>query len=70
MLKAQNAYDEFLIFEKSAIQNLHWTLDQVEESDYFLLMEILGTDAEQVQQEEVYDDPMVLFNKIATEGHT
>lgn len=70
MLKAQNAYGEFLIFEKSAIQNLHWTLDQVEESDYFLLMEILGTDAEQVQQEEVYDDPMELFNKIVTEGHT
>ncbi|MGX5377565.1 hypothetical protein ACWCL1_04875 [Ligilactobacillus sp. LYQ135] len=69
-LKAKHSYDDFLVFEKSAIQNLGWTLEEIENQDYFLLMEILGTDSEEVQQEEVYDDPMELFNKITQEGHT
>ncbi|WP_202987255.1 hypothetical protein [Ligilactobacillus araffinosus] len=51
-----------MIFEKQAITNLNWTLDQVENQDYYLLMEILGMDDEQVANDEVIDDPRKLLD--------
>lgn len=61
-MKMKKTYEDFLIFEKQAITNLNWTLDQVENQDYYLLMEILGMDDEQVAQDEVIDDPRKLLD--------
>lgn len=61
-MKMQKMYDDFLIFEKQSITNLNWTLDQIENQDYYLLMEILGVDDAQVANEEVIDDPRALLN--------
>lgn len=61
-MKMKKTYEDFLIFEKQAITNLNWTLDQVENQDYYLLMEILGMDDEQVAADEVIDDPRELLN--------
>lgn len=61
-MKMRKTYEDFLIFEKQAITNLNWTLDQVENQDYYLLMEILGMDDEQVANDEVIDDPRELLN--------
>ncbi|WP_146993395.1 hypothetical protein [Ligilactobacillus aviarius] len=58
----KKTYEDFLIFEKQAITNLNWTLDQVENQDYYLLMEILGMDDEQVANDEVIDDPRKLLD--------
>ncbi|WP_242049642.1 hypothetical protein [Weissella confusa] len=30
------------MFEKDAMQNLHWSLDEIEESDYAELMEVMN----------------------------
>ncbi|KRM52339.1 hypothetical protein FC64_GL000765 [Ligilactobacillus araffinosus DSM 20653] len=61
-MKMRKTYEDFLIFEKQAITNLNWTLDQVENQDYYLLMEILGMDDEQVANDEVIDDPRKLLD--------
>ncbi|GAA0812085.1 hypothetical protein FC33_GL000426 [Ligilactobacillus aviarius subsp. aviarius DSM 20655] len=61
-MKMKKTYEDFLIFEKQAITNLNWTLDQVENQDYYLLMEILGMDDEQVANDEVIDDPRKLLD--------
>lgn len=63
-------YDDLLIFEKSAIQNLHYSLDEIENTDYYLLMEILGADSEEIKQETVYDNPLDLMNKLTVDGST
>lgn len=61
-MKMRKTYEDFLIFEKQAITNLNWTLDEVEQQDYYLLMEILGMDDEQVANDKVIDDPRELLN--------
>lgn len=61
-MKMRKTYEDFLIFEKQAITNLNWTLDQVENQDYYLLMEILGMDDGAVENDEVIDDPRELLN--------
>lgn len=61
-MKMRKTYEDFLIFEKQAITNLNWTLEEVEQQDYYLLMEILGMDDEQVANDEVIDDPRELLN--------
>lgn len=61
-MKMRKTYEDFLIFEKQAITNLNWTLDEVEQQDYYLLMEILGMDDEQVANDEVIDDPRKLLD--------
>ena len=61
-MKMRKTYEDFLIFEKQAITNLNWTLEEVENQDYYLLMEILGMDDEQVANDEVIDDPRELLN--------
>lgn len=61
-MKMKKTYEDFLIFEKQSITNLNWTLDEVENQDYYLLMEILGMDDEQVENDEVIDDPRELLN--------
>lgn len=61
-MKMRKTYEDFLIFEKQAITNLNWTLDEVENQDYYLLMEILGMDEEEVANDEVIDDPRELLN--------
>lgn len=61
-MKMKKTYEDFLIFEKQAITNLNWTLDEVEQQDYYLLMEILGMDDEQVANDEVIDDPRKLLD--------
>lgn len=61
-MKMRKTYEDFLIFEKQAITNLNWTLDEVEQQDYYLLIEILGMDDEQVANDEVIDDPRELLN--------
>lgn len=63
-MKMRKTYEDFLIFEKQAITNLNWTLDEVEQQDYYLLMEILGMDDEQVANDEVIDDPRELLNLV------
>ena len=61
-MKMRKTYEDFLIFEKQAITNLNWTLDEVEQQDYYLLMEILGMDDEEVANDEVIDDPREVLN--------
>lgn len=61
-MKMRKTYEDFLIFEKQAITNLNWTLEEVEQQDYYLLMEILGMDDEQVANDKVIDDPRELVN--------
>lgn len=61
-MKMRKTYEDFLVFEKQAITNLNWTLDEVENQDYYLLMEIIGMDEEEVAQDEVIDDPRELLN--------
>ena len=61
-MKMRKTYEDFLIFEKQAITNLNWTLDQVENQDYYLLMEILGMDDEEVANDKVIDDPRKLLD--------
>lgn len=34
------------MFEKDTMQNLHWSLDDIEEADYQTLMEVLNTSEE------------------------
>ena len=63
-MKMRKTYEDFLIFEKQAITNLNWALDEVEQQDYYLLMEILGMDDEQVANDEVIDDPRELLNLV------
>ena len=44
-------------FEKDTMQNLHWSLDDIEEADYAELMEIMKTtDTDKIQ------DPMAMMN--------
>lgn len=61
-MRVKKIYEDFMVFEKQAITNLNWTLDEVESQDYFLLMEILGQDDAQAANDEVIDDPMDLLN--------
>lgn len=37
-----NHLADLRMFEKDAMQNLHWSLDEIEESDYAELMEIMN----------------------------
>ena len=37
-----NHLADLRIFEKDTMQNLHWSLDEIEESDYAELMEIMN----------------------------
>lgn len=59
LARAQKTYNDFLLFERDAIQNLHYSLDEIENTDYFLLMEILGAD-DSLHGVDVYDDPFQL----------
>lgn len=61
-MRMKKTYEDFLVFEKQAITNLNWTLDELEQQDYYLLMEILGIDDTQVANDEVIDDPRKLLN--------
>lgn len=52
-----NHLADLRIFEKDTMQNLHWSLDDIEEADYAELMEIMNTtDADKIQ------DPMAMMN--------
>lgn len=52
-----NHLADLRMFEKDTMQNLHWSLDDIEEADYAELMEIMNTtDADKVQ------DPMAMMN--------
>ena len=52
-----NHLADLRIFEKDTMQNLHWSLDDLEEADYAELMEIMNTtDADKIQ------DPMAMMN--------
>lgn len=61
-MKMKKTYEDFLVFEKQSITNLNWTLEEVEQQDYYLLMEILGMDDGAVENDEVIDDPRALLN--------
>lgn len=52
-----NHLADLRMFEKYTMQNLHWSLDDIEEADYAELMEIMNTtDADKIQ------DPMAMMN--------
>lgn len=52
-----NHLADLRMFEKDTMQNLHWSLDDIEEADYAELMEIMNTtDADKLQ------DPMAMMN--------
>lgn len=52
-----NHLADLRMFEKDTMQNLHWSLDDIEEADYAELMEIMNTtDADKIQ------DPMAMMN--------
>lgn len=63
LAKAQKTYNDFLVFEKQAIQGLHYSLDEIENTDYFLLMDILSAD-DALAQEDVYDDPLAAIQDL------
>ena len=52
-----NHLADLRMFEKDTMQNLHWSLDDIEEADYAELMEIMNTtDADKIQE------PMAMMN--------
>lgn len=52
-----NHMADLRMFEKDTMQNLHWSLDDIEEADYAELMEIMNTtDTDKIQ------DPMAMMN--------
>lgn len=52
-----NHLADLRMFEKDTMQNLHWSLDDIEEADYAELMEIMNTtDTDKIQ------DPMAMMN--------
>ena len=52
-----NHLADLRMFEKDTMQNLHWSLNDIEEADYAELMEIMNTtDADKIQ------DPMAMMN--------
>lgn len=61
-MKCKKSYEDFLLFEKRSIINLNWTLDEIENQDYYLLMDILSLDDDNVANDEVIEDPRELLN--------
>ncbi|MCT2911811.1 hypothetical protein [Weissella confusa] len=52
-----NHLADLRMFAKDTMQNLHWSLDDIENSDYAELMEIMNTtEADKIQ------DPMAMMN--------
>lgn len=52
-----NHLADLRMFEKDTMQNLHWSLDDIEEADYATLMEIMNT-----TDEDKIQDPMAMMN--------
>lgn len=46
------------MFEKDTMQNLHWSLDDIEEADYQTLMEVLNT-----SEEDKLQNPDAMFKQ-------
>lgn len=63
LAKVQKTYNDFLVFEKQAIQGLHYSLGEIENTDYFLLMDILSAD-DALAQEDVYEDPLAAIQDL------
>ncbi|UNW39666.1 hypothetical protein [Weissella cibaria] len=58
-----NYLADLRMFEKDTMQNLHWSLDDVEEAEYEELMEIMNTTEEDKMQ-----DPMTIMQQYQSLG--
>lgn len=58
-----NHLADLRMFEKDTMQNLHWSLDDVEEAEYEELMEIMNTTEEDKMQ-----DPMKIMQQYQSLG--
>ncbi|MCT0957138.1 hypothetical protein EFL64_04750 [Weissella cibaria] len=58
-----NHLADLRMFEKDTMQNLHWSLDDVEEAEYEELMEIMNTTEEDKMQ-----DPMTIMQQYQSLG--
>ncbi|MBJ7654031.1 MAG: hypothetical protein E7E62_01325 [Weissella confusa] len=58
-----NHLADLRMFEKDTMQNLHWSLDDVEEAEYEELMEIMNTTEEDKMQ-----DPMMIMQQYQSLG--
>lgn len=58
-----NHLADLRMFEKDTMQNLHWSLDDVEEAEYEELMEIMNTTKEDKMQ-----DPMTIMQQYQSLG--
>ncbi|MGL5301763.1 hypothetical protein [Weissella confusa] len=58
-----NHLTDLRMFEKDTMQNLHWSLDDVEEAEYEELMEIMNTTEEDKMQ-----DPMMIMQQYQSLG--
>lgn len=58
-----NHLTDLRMFEKDTMQNLHWSLDDVEEAEYEELMEIMNTTEEDKMQ-----DPMMIMRQYQSLG--
>lgn len=52
-----NQVEDFDLFAKNALMNLHWSLDQFYDTDYFELMEVLNAK----EEKDRLVDPLSLF---------
>jgi hypothetical protein len=51
--------NSFDLAEKNALTNLHWTLEQYEDADYFRLNEVLSAK----EEEDMPVDPLSLIHR-------
>ena len=58
-----NHLADLRMFEKDTMQNLHWSLDDVEEAEYEELMEMMNTSEEDKMQ-----DPMTIMQQYQSLG--
>lgn len=58
-----NHLADLRMFEKDTMQNLHWSLDDVEEAEYEELMEIMNTTETDKMQ-----DPMTIMQQYQSLG--
>lgn len=57
-----NHLADLRMFEKDTMQNLHWSLDDIEEADYEELMEIMNASEDDKMQNP--DDMMNLYQSL------
>lgn len=56
----KNQLEDFDVYARDALMNMHWTADQFDDTDYYRLMQIVG--AKDPKDREV--DPLALMQAV------